>query len=82
MKQKTVLLRASTIAFMMIVAVSCNSNSSEGEVTDTAQIVPGLADTLPPVVNPGVGDTTGATIQTPPTNDQNSIMPDSTSIAQ
>jgi len=69
------------LATFIVVIAGCNSGESTNETSDTAQNIPGTIDTVPPVVNPGVGDTT-STLKTPPTNDNNTIMPDSTTIAQ
>ena len=66
---------------LLVVVVACKSGDSTADNADTAQTVPGLNDSVPSVVNPGTGDTSGV-MTTPPTNDNNTIMPDSTTIAQ
>jgi hypothetical protein len=66
---------------ILTTAVGCNSGDSTTTKGDSSQAFPGTDDSVPSIVNPGAMDTT-STMKTPATNDNNSIMPDSTTVAQ
>lgn len=83
MKKFLLVLKQSIVIFSFGMMISCGSSDSETNATpgDIAQPVPGTNDSVPGVVNPGKGNPE-STIKTQPTNDNNTIMPDSTTIAQ
>jgi len=60
------------LAICFISGAACNGNTNSGK-TDSAE-VPSAMDTMP-VLHPGNFDSSG-TIKTPPTNDNNAIVPD------
>lgn len=62
------------LILVVLIVYGCNTGETK-RATDTAGVPP-ATDTMP-ILNPGMFDSSG-TIRTPPTGDDNSIMPDST----
>jgi hypothetical protein len=62
----------------IIITTACNSGETSTTTSDTSV----TNDSIPGVVNPGQGDTSNATVEPPTTNDNNAIMPDSTTVSQ
>lgn len=70
-------ITSNTLAtIFFILAAACNVGTTSSK-TDSSE-VPSAMDTMP-VLHPGNFDSSG-TIKTPPTNDNNVINPDTTSI--
>ncbi len=61
------------VIVLAFIAVACNEGETK-EGRDTTGVPP-ATDTMP-VLNPGIFDSSG-TIRTPPTGDNNAVLPDS-----
>ena len=67
-------IRNFIVVILLPLAIACSSGGNKAPAVDSPQ-APSGSDTMP-VLHPGKFDSSG-TIKTPPTNDNNVIVPDS-----